>query len=72
MSTDSINEEILRIKRELAAKFDNDLARIVADAKTREQAPVTLPPRKWTAGRSDAPKPPSNPLPGGPLVPAGG
>jgi len=36
MTNDSINDEILRIKRELAAKFDNDLARIVPDTRLHD------------------------------------
>jgi len=47
MSTDAINDEILRIKRALAAKFDNDLARIMADARLRERNAIALPPRRW-------------------------
>jgi hypothetical protein len=47
MGTDSINDEILRIKHELAAKFDNDLSRIVADAQSRERNTISLPPRPW-------------------------
>jgi len=54
MSADSINDEILRIKRELAARFDNDLARIVADAKSRECNAISLPPRRWKSEQSDA------------------
>ncbi len=58
MTNDSINDEILRIKRELAAKFGNDLARIVADTRLREKnaIPMPKPPRKSEQG--DAPKPP--------------
>ena len=47
MNHDSINEEILRIKRELASKFDNDLARIVADTRSRESNTISMPPRPW-------------------------
>ncbi len=54
MSADSINEEILRIKRELAARFDNDLARIVADTKSRERNAMSLPPRRTKSEQSDA------------------
>lgn len=54
MSADSINDEILRIKRELAAKFDNDLARIVADAISRECNAISLPPRRWKPEQCDA------------------
>lgn len=55
---DTINEEILRIKRELAARFDNDLNRIVADAKSRETNTITMPRRPWKSEQSDAPKSP--------------
>ncbi len=55
MTPDSINEEILRIKRALAARFDNDLDRIVADAKSRERDVINLPPRPCQSERIDAP-----------------
>jgi hypothetical protein len=58
MTTDSINEEILRIKRELAGRFGNDLDLIIADAKSRERNTVSFPPRRWNSEQSDAPKPP--------------
>jgi hypothetical protein len=54
MSADSINDEILRIKRELAAKFDNDLDRIIADARSRERNVISLPPRRCESEQSDA------------------
>jgi hypothetical protein len=56
MGRDSINDEILETKRALAGKFDNDLARIVADAQSRERNTITLPPRRWKSERSDAPE----------------
>lgn len=37
MATDSINDEILDIKHQLAGRFNNDMASIVADAQSREQ-----------------------------------
>jgi hypothetical protein len=47
---DSINEEIRAIRRELAAKFDNDLSAIMADIRRREAADgrtyVSLPRRR--------------------------
>jgi len=55
---DSINDEILRIKRELAARFDNDLNRIVADARSRETNAISMPRRPWKSEQSDAPKSP--------------
>jgi hypothetical protein len=54
MSADSINDEILRIKRELAARFDNDLHRIIADARSRERNAISLPPRRCKSEQSDA------------------
>ncbi len=63
MSSDSINDEIRAIRRELAAAFDNDLALIVADLRQREAASgrayVTLPPRRLKENQhetNDAPK----------------
>ena len=47
MTIDPINDEILRIKRELAAQFGNDLEKIVADIKSRERNTITLPARKY-------------------------
>jgi hypothetical protein len=58
MTTDSINDEILRIKRELAGRFGNDLDLIIADAKSRERNTIRFPPRRWKSEQSDAPKPP--------------
>jgi len=72
MNHDTINEEILRIKRELAAKFDNDLAKIVADTRSRERNTVSMPPRSWKSEQSDAPKPPTNAIPIGASSPAAG
>lgn len=60
MNHDTINEEILRIKRELASKFDNDLARIVADTRTRETNTVSRPPRPWKSEPSNPPKSPND------------
>ena len=57
MTTDSINDEILRIKRELAGRFGNDLDLIIADAKSRERNTVSYPPRRWVSDQSRAPKP---------------
>jgi hypothetical protein len=54
MSADSINDEILQIKRDLAAKFDNDLDRIIADARSRERNAISLPPRLYKSEQSDA------------------
>ncbi len=54
MPTDTISTEILRIKRELATKFDNDLDRIVADAKSRERNVINLPPRRCDVNQSNA------------------
>lgn len=72
MATDSINDEILRIKRELAGRFGNDLDLIIADAKSREQNAVSFPPRRWKSEQSDAPKPPNKPISNGTSTPAAG
>jgi hypothetical protein len=44
------NDEILAIKRRLAAKFDNDLHRIAEDVRSRQgeggREVVSLPPRR--------------------------
>jgi hypothetical protein len=54
MATDSINDEILDIKHQLAGRFNNDMASIVADAQSRERNAVKLPPRPWKSEPSDA------------------
>jgi hypothetical protein len=59
MISDSINEEILQIKRELAAKHGNDVARIVADARARQGKVVTRAARPYNCEQGDAPIPPS-------------
>ena len=70
MSSDSINDEILRIKRELAAKFDNDLVRIVADAQSRECNAISLPPRRWKSEQNDTVERRNGPFSGGKSTPA--
>lgn len=62
MPRDSINDEILKIKRSLSAAFDNDLDRIVADIRSRQKNVVRLPPRPYMLAESDAPKPPIGPI----------
>ena len=57
MTTDLINDEILQIKRELAARFDNDLTQIVADARSRERNAISLPPRPFKSEQSHATEP---------------
>ena len=59
MVSDSINDEILRIKRELASKHGNDVVRIVADARTRQGDVVTRPPRPYPSEQNVGPKPPT-------------
>jgi len=49
MLTDSINVEILRIKRQLAAEHENQIDRIVADARSRQTNAVSRPPRRFKA-----------------------
>lgn len=56
MTSDSINEEILRIKRALAGRFNNDLDRIVADAKSRERNAISSPPRRSKSEQTDPPE----------------
>ena len=51
MTGDSINDEILRIKHELAAMHDNDICRIAADARRRQTRVVTLPPRPFSPNK---------------------
>lgn len=70
MITDSINDELLQIKRDLAAKFDNDLERIVADAKSRERGAITMPPRLITSLPPGLIAPDAKSLPGGQATPA--
>jgi hypothetical protein len=53
---DPINDEILRIKRELASQFGNDLDRIVADMKSRERNTITLRPREFPSQTGGSPK----------------
>lgn len=72
MTTDSINDEILRIKRELAGRFDNDLDRIIADAKSRERNGIRFPSRPCKSEPGDAPKPPVMAVPNGKSTPAAG
>ena len=72
MTTDSINQEILDIKHQLAGRFDNDLARIVADAQSRERDVIKLPARPWKSEQGDAPEPPISPLLDGSSTPAAG
>lgn len=72
MTNDSINDEILRIKRELASKFDNDLARIVADTRLRERDAISMPRRPWKSEQCDAPKPPIKVVSDGASSPAAG
>ena len=61
MSNDAINDEILRIKRELAAAQGNDLGRIIADALSRQGNAVSLPARQVTSEQS---VPSKFPIPG--------
>jgi len=69
MLNDSITEEIRGIRRKLAAQFDNDVLRILADVRQREasdgRAYVTLPqrpPRPKTAEPTHAPEPAAGPV----------
>lgn len=69
MSNDSITDEIRAIRRKLAAEFDNDVSRILADVREREasdgRAYVTLPKRPARSGTSEpthAPGAPAGPV----------
>lgn len=50
MESRSINDQILQIRQELSARFDNDLDAILTDIRTREAVDgrkyVTLAPRR--------------------------
>lgn len=72
MTNDSINDEILRIKRELASKFDNDLVRIVADTRLREKDAISMPKRPWKSEQCDASKPPVEVISNGASAPTAG
>ncbi|MEO8498547.1 MAG: hypothetical protein ABI614_26085, partial [Planctomycetota bacterium] len=52
------NEEILATKRRLAAKFDNDIHRIVEDLRSRRSVGdyevISLPPRRCNATTNNA------------------
>ena len=72
MPTNSINDEILRIKRQLAGAFGNDIDRIVADARSRQTNVVTRQPRPYEAERSTAPEQAIADLPGDASVTAAG
>ena len=49
---DTINDEILRIKRALAAVHGNDIARIGADARSRQTNVVSHQPRRYQAAQN--------------------
>ncbi|MFN0021947.1 MAG: hypothetical protein ACKVP0_27175 [Pirellulaceae bacterium] len=67
MTNDSITDEVRAIRRELAAQFDNDASKILADARQREATDghtyVTLPKLPAAAAKADhvAQTPPSLP-----------
>ena len=72
MPNDSITEEIRCIRRKLAAQFDNDVSRILADVREREasdgRAYVTLPKRPARiemAEQTQAPEPVVGPISSG-------
>jgi len=72
MISDFINDEILRIKHELAAVHGNDVRRIGADARARQRNAINLPPRSIMSEQSDAPKPPNNAVSNDVSTPAAG
>jgi len=77
MLNDSITEEIRGIRRKLAAQFDNDVGRILADVRQREASDgrdyVTLPKRaarQKTVEPARAPVPPADRFANGGSTPA--
>ena len=72
MISDYINDEILRIKHELAAVHENDVRRIAADARSRQRNAINLPPRPIVSEQIAAPKPPNNAVSNGASSPAAG
>lgn len=76
MPSDSITDEIRSIRRELAAKFGNDLDLILADIRTREASDgrvyVSLPPRvvpRKPDEQNDAREPSAQSVPSGSSTP---
>ena len=70
MSSDSINDQIREVRRDLAAPFENDLDLILADLRRREASDgrryVALPPRvvsRKTSDRSETQDSSSTPFP---------
>lgn len=57
MSTDSITDDIRRIRHDLAAQFNNDLDAILSDIRRREalddRTYVSLPPRGTSANQDE-------------------
>jgi hypothetical protein len=65
MNSDPIVEEVRRIREQLAAKFDFDLARIIADARQRQAASghaVLAQPSKLNPTTMPTPEKPISPL----------
>ena len=62
---DPINDEILRIKHELAARHGNDVSLILADARAKQRDVVRLPHQNMSE-QSDASKPPTSLVTGNP------
>ncbi len=76
MSFDSINDQIRGIRRDLAARFGNDLDLILADIRRRETSDgrsyVSLPPRSTTRKadeQNDSREPSTQPVPNGESTP---
>lgn len=57
MSTDSVTDDIRRIRHDLAAQFNNDLDAILSDIRRREalddRTYVSLPPRRTSANQDE-------------------
>lgn len=70
MASDAIDDELLRVKRALAALHGNDVRRIADDARARQSRAVTRPPRPCRAEPNVAPAPPVPLAPDGPAAAA--
>jgi hypothetical protein len=68
---DCINNEILRIKHELAERHGNDVTLILADARAKQRGAVRLP-SAGESEQSDPPKPPVTRFQNGSSTPATG
>ncbi len=58
MSTDSINDDILRIKRELATACGDDVHQIAREARLRQGKVIALPARHYNPDLTETVMPP--------------